>query len=350
MSDPTPQSVSPERLLYLDLFRGIAILAVVGIHLCATVLGLLGKGTPLWRFFATISTSLLFAVPAFLLLSALLLTRSGLKRFNLSRLISTRTQQVLVPYLLWSLIYTYFSAKNLPDFTWREAFVRIAIGKSFQHLYFLGILLQFYLLFPFLLRLMRRRPPFLQVSLVGFSFTLAFYWLNRLYLHLPYVGSVVFWYTPVLALGLWLGTDTERIGERVQRGLPVAVLGVVLGFASYPMLNLQVLQKQEVDTFLFQVSEWVYTTSASFCLLWFVWWWQNSESRLLPVLSYLGTRSMQIYLLHPMILSLLGKIHLWAHVHLWVGVPLCFILVVAIPLGIAYLADRLRCSVWIFGR
>jgi peptidoglycan/LPS O-acetylase OafA/YrhL len=348
MTSPEAQTTHKPRLAYIDTYRGVAICAVVGIHACASVLGSLRKGSLLWTVIASVNTLLLFAVPAFLFISAFILIRNSLEKFDQPRYIRNRLQQALVPYLLWSLLYAFLASRTQADFQWKEAAWRILIGKSYLHLYFMGLILQFYLVFPLLLPFLRRKPPFGQICLLCITITLGFYALNRWGYRFPYVGSILFWYTPAVILGLWLGTLQERLSEIVRRGSGAGAVAMLLGYLFYRALNLDNMLGRDVNTFLFQCAEWLYTTSAAFCLLCFLI--KKEEISSTRVLSFLGVRSMQIYLLHPMLLSLLNKAHWWDRMRLVIALPLCMVILIGVPLLIAQATAKLRISPWIFGR
>lgn len=375
---------SEERLRFLDVFRGAAILAAVGIHVLEVFLADYALGSPAWLAVAAMNRALLFAVPAFLMLTALVLTRSLLRTQNLGRYTRRRLQQSLWPYLVWSVPCVLYAYRADPKaFSWQEAAFRLVIGKSYFHLYYLGLALQLSLLLPLLLPLLRRRPSFTIIGPALLVSTLGFYALNRYALHLTYVGSIILWYLPAVLLGVWLGSDTERLHVRLRQGAWVALPLAVLSLAFYLPQALQALQNRPVNTFLFQVGEWMTTTSTAFGLLvisasrtgYFRTGLQprsgpqnphkrvpepkpESERGLKRVCSWseaalasLGSLSLQIYLAHPLALLVLGRFSGLRHALGFLPAFLLYYgLALLLPLLFTGIVTRLRLSRWVFGR
>jgi peptidoglycan/LPS O-acetylase OafA/YrhL len=96
---------------------------------------------------------------AFLFISACMLTYSyyDLKRSDLKRFWRRRFVTVGIPYLCWTLIYFFVglhgSGRTALGSLQHLAFL---VGTGYYQLYFLVVLLQFYLLFPLFLVLLRR--------------------------------------------------------------------------------------------------------------------------------------------------------------------------------------------------
>lgn len=343
-SAPPPQG---GRLRYIDLYRGFAILAVVGIHVMGALPAKLTVGSLKWRAIAGTGILLQFAVPAFLLLTALLLTRSGLKSFDRAKYIRARIVQTLPPYLIWNLFYTLLIPTKRHDLLFMVG--RVLIGKGYFHLYFLFLLVQLYVLIPLCLPIWRKRPPFWQAALGTVALTLAFYVLNRFALKIPLIGSVIFWYAPSVGLGMWLGSQAGRIREVLDRGYPSAIALAVLGGVAFLSLALRDMRHLSVNTFYYQVAAWVYANSMAFVLLWACE--RLSERGGFEKIVTLGTNSMQIYLLHPLILLWLKGAYqgttLFTLLVAFLSYSACAIL---LPLGFAWLAARLRLAPLLYGR
>ena len=336
------------RLRYIDLYRGVAILAVVGIHVMGALPSKLTVGSLKWQVIAGTGILLQFAVPAFLLLTAFLLTRSGLKSFDRAKYIRTRVVQTLPPYLIWNIFYTCLIPTKRNDFWF--VLGRVLIGKGYFHLYFLFLIVQLYILIPLCLPIWRKRPPFWQAAIGTVSLTLVIYLTNRFVFHgVPLIGSVIFWYTPAISLGMWLGSQERRIQEVLDKGYPSAIALAVLGGTLFLTLSLRDMRHLSVNTFYYQVGAWVYATSMAFLLLWGSE--RLSENTDFQLLLYLGTNSMQIYLLHPLILLWLKGAYqgttLFTLVVAFASYSLCAIL---LPIGFAWVVTRLRLAPLLFGR
>lgn len=95
-----------------------------------------------------------FAVPLFILLSGLSLgfSRSGTSWLSF---LKGRCIKILVPYIVWTLIYWLLHYRGNPVGHLANALLR---GSAAPHLYFIVILIQLYLLYPLLKRLVSRHP------------------------------------------------------------------------------------------------------------------------------------------------------------------------------------------------
>jgi surface polysaccharide O-acyltransferase-like enzyme len=321
-------------------------LAAVGIHVLQIPLTDYHNRSSAWLLCALINRALLFAVPAFLLLTTVLLTRKLLKDRDLKTYYQKRISGVLTPYLLWSLPHAAVFYAGAKRFHFGEFALRLLTGKSFFHLYFLGLILQLYLVLPLLVPLVRRRPPFALIALTTLAVTLAVYWLNRLVLHLPFQGSVILWHVVSVGLGLWLGSREEPLETVLRRALPYAGVATLFSAAFYLPLAVANLRNERLDTFHYQLAEWGYTNSASLFLLALA-----TRMRPFPFLLFVGVISMQMYLLHRIPIYALDRLVGLRHA---LGVPLSILLATAIGLAIPILVAKLlkntRLSALLFGR
>ena len=350
MPETTPSQISKApsapRIVALDLFRGMGALAAVGIHaLQIPLTDYSNRSTP-WLVCALINRALLFAVPAFLLLTTILLTRKLLKDGDLKTYYQKRIPGVLIPYLIWSLPHAVLFYASVKRFNFGEFALRLLTGKSFFHLYFLGLILQLYLVLPLLVPFVRRRPSFMLIAPITLLATLAVYWLNKLVLHLPFQGSVIIWHTVSVGLGLWLGSREEPLETVLRRALPFAGVATFVSAAFYLPLAVANLRNERIDTFHYQLAEWGYTNSASLFLLALA-----TRMRPVPFLLFVGVISMQMYLLHRIPIYALDRLVGLRHV---LGVPLSVLLATAAGLALPILAAKLLknkpLSALLFGR
>ncbi|MFC6800734.1 acyltransferase family protein [Deinococcus caeni] len=89
----------------IDVFRGLTITEVVLHHTTGMALRYLTPGTLSHDAVTVLNRTLHFAVPAFVFLSAVVLTRSLLRRFEPRRYFWRRLTRGGWPYLLWSALY-----------------------------------------------------------------------------------------------------------------------------------------------------------------------------------------------------------------------------------------------------
>ena len=351
------------RVAAIDVFRGLAILAVVAHHLAGLGMRYAPGGSNLELALMVINRSLLFVVPAFVFMTALVLTRSALRprpaggRFEAGPYYRARARTALLPYLLWTVLYVLFrvatgqeDAAELSDPARWQTWVQY--GKGYFHLYFLLVVLQFYLVLPLLLPLWRRRWPFWAVLGAAFTAQLAVYALNRVgAVNFAYPATMAVWYLPALTLGMYFGAVEgafERLWARGRFWIVAAAGGALLWFLP---LSVAVLDDERVDTLAFSAANWAYTAAATLVILGVAYklaqapaWWSRS-------LAALGTLSLQVYLIHPALLFGLERLGFPPH-------PVAFALTLAaygliallVPVMVARGLAGTAASRWLFGR
>jgi peptidoglycan/LPS O-acetylase OafA/YrhL len=177
-----------ERIQELDYMRGLAILCVVTLH----VLGFFYSNAlpqSRWQVIDGYSIYLLrFARQIFMFLTGFVLVYNYIhKTFQYGTFMWKRTRAIAIPYVLWSFFYVAFSmyygavpkAANLGAYLLTSV-QAVLSGDAFYHLYYVVVTIQFYLLFPlllFLLKRMRHPKLWLFVSSIAYlALTGWFYW------------------------------------------------------------------------------------------------------------------------------------------------------------------------------
>lgn len=183
------------RLRELDFIRVIAALSVIVIHVTAPYV-LVNK------YGYIMNQGVRYAVPIFVLISGLLLMHSySMKEFKLRDFFRKRFNKILIPYIIWTLIYMLFNNRNSIGTLFQQnsqfaslLLKRLRYGTADSHLYFIIIMIQLYLLFPVLKKLIEKAPK--TTLWISFIITLVYHtgvYLNLLHkVTLPY--SVVPYY------------------------------------------------------------------------------------------------------------------------------------------------------------
>jgi peptidoglycan/LPS O-acetylase OafA/YrhL len=289
-----------------------------------------------------------------------------------------RVQRNLWPYLLWSVLYLVFRVFVLrigSDLAPATATVpllgevtgpvlltdpsewtrNLVWGKSYFHLYFMSVLLQFTLCFPLLFHGMRHLPLSFGHVLGGGLLLQGGVFYLQASLFAPRwgfttPGSMAIWYLPALLTGAWIGLNWKVWPDVWGKWKPVLALGTVSGFALYFGLSLLQLFGKPISSMAFNAGATAYASGMALLLL-------RGSSRLaaLPrwgrTLARIGDRSLPLFLLHPMILHLLsgprvsGLLDRLPLSPAWAG-----LLLFAVTWGLIDLGQWARVNAFLFGR
>jgi peptidoglycan/LPS O-acetylase OafA/YrhL len=144
----------------LDILRGIAIIGVITIHISGGFTKI-SEVNPLLIVLLIIEVLVQFSVPMFVLISAYVIFTNYEKDFKVLFFYKKRLKAVLPPYIIFSLLYMPINFLSLNPFAITiEApytiIYRIATFTTFYHLYFIGLILQFYLIYPLISKIVNK--------------------------------------------------------------------------------------------------------------------------------------------------------------------------------------------------
>ena len=329
------------RLGALDICRGIAILAVLFIHVSGHFLPALHSPhshTPpsaFWYALAVPNLDSQWAVPCFLMLSAFANALSLARNPDLPGYARRRLKAAVLPYVLWSGVYvlvnralgheTHLSLGHIAKL--------LLTGTAEFHLYFFVLVIELYILLPLLLPIFKRRPPFWAVALGALVFQAAVYALNRFVL-LHHFQTTIFWDALPVALGLWLWGQAGRWPEIFRRGLWPALGFTAATLVIYTGLGIKtLLPPAHINTALYQSGQWAFTVGMSFLIL--ALSAALGKSRLTAILSYLGAESLGIYVMHPLAIIVLDKLGAKS-LGAGLGIGVYYAACLSLPLAVAW--------------
>lgn len=374
---PVPPANAPARDATFDILKGIGILEVIVHHVTAHSARkyTAGVGADWWTLMV-VNRVLHFAVPVFLLASALLLARSVARRPrpDWSRFFLRRGERTVWPYLAWSALYWLFRVRfnrigsdiyptpvtmggatfTLPGlFAHPEWLLKdIFWGKAYYHLYFMAVLIQFSLLFPLLFYAMRRWKPAFGGALAGaLVLQLGVFLAQAHFWRIPYPASTVLWYLPPIVMGVWLGLNWGEWPRAWARWWPAMALMALAGGAVYLTLAFRDLAGVRIHGLTFNASVQLYTLGLALLLL---RWAQNlarSGGPLGRFLARVGDKSLPLFLMHPAVMYLLSGPKVGGAID-WLPLSAVWVLllVLAVTWGLTWAVTRLRLDAWIFGR
>lgn len=161
------------------MLKGLAIVAVVMLHVLSSLPGRIFTQFPLAQWFIPLDQLGRFSVPVFIGLSGFALARRYQNRLELVSFYWKRILKLIPLYLLWTvglhLLFKVIPAWYTTDVPvpWWQV---VLLGSGDYQLYFVPLIFQLYLLFPLLQWLTKRLPLILLVavgiqvaSIIGFS-------------------------------------------------------------------------------------------------------------------------------------------------------------------------------------
>jgi len=303
-----------DRDLSFDAFRGLAIIAVVGLH--SACFGFSTRYSPSgqWNFplLAAYCQLLNFAVPAFVFISGYWLSKKpigSLKdyRFFLVR----RLSRILVPYFFWSFILLGYAAIREQKVDVSHIIFKLMAGQAaspYYPYYFIIMLAQLYIITP-LLRYINRRGYGLTLVIILNIISLLVLYLSRLYEVIGYVPARLPFYIWVIfyEMGLLAGGDNKTVFLKKVR--PFILPAILAGALVSELECFSILSK--FDNTFFAVSATKYSSFlySVFVILGFLAL-RERISRWPSFLVTLGKYSFGIYLIHIIILAgVAGLIH-----------------------------------------
>jgi probable poly-beta-1,6-N-acetyl-D-glucosamine export protein len=302
-----------------SVLRGIAIGAVIAIHILANIPHAFQTTSPFWPYAVLIDQLSRFCVPLFVMLSGYGFWEKYQKtEFHPVRFWQRQAMKLLPAYILVSVI-SYVIFWLIP--TWRNPLapqsllVQLFTGQADYQLYFVPAIFQLYLLFP-VLRSIVQKLPWLSLA-VALGFQVWLYTLYNAAAPTQFIHTYLFtdqqqyvWFFTWIGY-FFLGMHLSRISALVarHRGLMVALAVAVLitwlmviSRATNAVVSgidpIVALRSTHIDLMFYAtlVSIWLFTMLSQ---------WQISSRKILRPLLILGQYSYPIYLWQTMILRIM---------------------------------------------
>ena len=311
----------------VQIFRAFAIIAVVMIHT-----------TPLGNYQVFCRPFINFSVATFLFLSGYL---TKIENDNWGAFYKKRIIRVLIPYVIWTVLYT-LSSKHLGKLP-----ANLLTAKAAAPMYYIFVYIQFVLLTPLLGKLATSRYQFLgwfvaPISVIVFKY----YWLLTGQELNPYVSLIwgdtcLGWFT-FYYLGLILGNRIIEKNYSLKTLALLYIFSIVLQIAEgYGWL---MLGETNCGTQLKLTS---FLTSSLFLLIAYAILKSDRFDIKNKFLRMLGDYSFGIYLCHVMVIKVLS-----AFVPLYKSIPypITSAIVILLSFFCCYIGDRVcgkRVSRWV---
>ncbi|MBM7679277.1 acyltransferase [Gracilibacillus alcaliphilus] len=293
----------------IPYIRAIACIMVVLVHVSANSYSN-SHFADFWSLYINQYSRL--GTPVFAVISGFLLFHSVNGRsFRLSRFLKSRTAKIVLPFIIWSMVYLVIRASYGEEvFTSMRQFLgHFVYGSAQYHLYFIVTVIQFYLIFP-LLQIIKNRRIILWLFFV--SIPMQYWWFQaatEVSLRSGIVDNIIhhhsfllYWLSYFIfggVLQFYYHEIKEWIAKYKYLVLSAFIITLVLIFREIEQGSLIASSRAEnmlyVPVFvLFLLMTFPYLSKySSFAVIW----------------RLVGSYSMGIYLVHPLIIFLLDKIN-----------------------------------------
>lgn len=333
-----------KRVFFFDLLRCVAAVAVIAIHVLAPYRHELGV-IPLneWMSAITINGVSRWAVPVFIMITGALMLNDT-RAFNAKYYVSRRLGKVLIPFIVWSLFYSYLSGWSVSGYD-----PDIALGvlsnayhkETYYHLGFFYYFIPLYFVIPLLQVLVQKTDDLtLYAGLSIWLLTTTLYlfridgpWSHQLWLYSGY-----------LLLGYVLYKKISLTKKSVSL---FVFLGFVGAFSSVWMVAIEsiALNKYTVGRWLsYKTVNTVLAASMVFMLCRYFGEGLKQSTR--NIVGVISKNSLGIYILHPIFLWPMKEFG-WSQGHpLWV-IPLWILISGSGALFVSIVLSKSRRTSWL---
>ncbi len=289
-------AMQKEKLTELDYMRFIACMAVMIVHITAIGVTDYVRGSLPHILALILNRSLKFTTPIFVFLSGV----TGFygyrnKDIEYFPFIKKRLKKVLIPYIVWCVIYYIafiiigYYANDLGFFV-----KNVFTGSMSYHLYFVIIITQLYLVGPFLYCVVKKtsnKKLLLVVSAVVTALCVE-------YIRFSLADRVFLKYVFFYMLGMFVTLEYSNFVSWLKKNKVYIIVGYILSGALYTIVSFYDMVIYSYVWFLF--------STVSILFVYYVG--LQLKSKLLKLYGFIklfGQSSYYIYLMHPLILTLM---------------------------------------------
>jgi len=317
-----------DKIKYLDLIRTVAIIAVIIIHVSTPPAYQFNQiSSAQWWFAITLDSLSRFAVPAFLMITGLLLLDPD-KNDDLPIFFKKRFTRVIIPLILWTIIY---SAKtSLENGRSLLSLLKNSVSRPAEyHLWYLYSLTGLYLVIPFIRLALKNAPKkLIEIYLILWFIGSTLYPLSDKFLHLPIAINNQY-FTGLIGY-LILGFYISRYKIPSFLVYLFSYLGLLTTIVGTYLLTRQ--NSGVLDEFFFDP---VAPNIILFSLGVFLFLKNHYFNH--RIIKTISRYSFGIYLLHPLIINLLPSVSS----NEFIRIPLISLLVLAISLFLSYIFKKI---------
>ena len=289
-------SVKTDKLYELDYIRFIACFAVMIVHITATgVTGYIHGSLP-HIVMLSINRSLKFTTPIFIFLSGVTSFYSYRKKeFKYIPFIIRRLEKVLVAYLLWCIVY-YAAYMKLGFYSFDISFFtkNVLLGTMSYHLYFVIIIVQMYIVGPIFYKLLKDSNHKITILIISAIITA----LCAEYIRFENSDRLFLKYMFFYMLGIFVTLEYDKYISWINKHKVFIIVGYVVFSAVYTLVSYYDLS---VNIFAW----FVFSTFSVFFVYYIGLIAKKAFIKIYSFIKLFGQSSYYIYLMHPLILTLM---------------------------------------------
>lgn len=258
-----------------------------------------------------------YGTPFFAVISGFLLYNQVINRnFNVKKFIFSRFTKIIIPFIIWSLIYLIIKSGNMYDvFTPENSklfLYNFVLGKSHYHLYFIAVVLQFYFLFIFL-RNFNSKKSLLYLTIISFFlnyFNILYpihiesVWLNKFFSERAFILNWIFYFFFGGLLVHYWTVITKFVKDNIKYIIFIGIIPLIFIVIEYNIKDV-ILDSTRVANLFYTPILFVSFTCGYFLL-------ENSP-KIKNMFIEIGNLSMGIYLVHPLVIYYLRQYIPWIY-------------------------------------
>jgi probable poly-beta-1,6-N-acetyl-D-glucosamine export protein len=318
------------RLLYLN---GLAVIAVILFH--ASGMGFVAMfswtdrylpgpgpnfdqaGSAAYYALRAVEGVVVFSIPAFLFISGFFMAfAAGRSQKTVSwDYVFNRIKYLLAPYLIWSLVTLILLYAQGIRYSLQELIINIATGQINPVFYYVPLLIQFYLLSPFLVAFARRNwkallfvVTLIQLIVIAVQYPLFLGWDNPFFTQLLFLFPK--WFFPArlfwFALGIIIGFNINQF-KAVSNYLKWVLVALMVALVPLAMVEWETLLRVSGRQWLDHRETFIDLLYAGTLLLSFLLF-HNVHFPFTKQISDLGAKSYGIYLTHALFIQYTAKL------------------------------------------
>ncbi|PYE52080.1 surface polysaccharide O-acyltransferase-like enzyme [Paenibacillus barcinonensis] len=369
-----------ERIIELETLRGMAFAAVVLQHSIAHYSLVPQAGLQDGVVLAMLLMLAKFAVPLFIFITGMVLFYNTGDQLHYGQFMRKRGMDVILPYVVWTLIYFILTPSHWTAFGWQELSdlaLKVVTGKTASHFWYIIMLIQFYVFFPLFLRGIRyiyqrfqARGRMIALLISGIVYliladqlrTIA-RWMEPLQIPVltdaftTYADRNFIYFFFYFVLGAAAGLSVQSWREWVHRLRWVSwLVFIILGLRFIYLLMLEFQKPDGIQITFYTVSlirpDMILFLLASMLVLYQLAL-KLQQPKVLQGLAWIGGLSYGGYLMHMLVLRYSYIPDEWLYVA-WGWNPVVRMLVtwltaLAASCGLTWLISRCRWGKWIVG-